>query len=134
MKIATVPEFLLDTNIIIEAFWGKEPVASLVESWIEEGVIAMSAVTVSEILSKANKKEKEKLSLLTNRFGAFPVDVTVAEIAGNYRKEFSRKKTRVYLLDCFIAATAKLYNLKLVTKNTKDYPMKDVEIIDPRNY
>jgi len=134
MKIVTVPEFLLDTNIIIETFWGKEPVASLVESWIKEGVIAMSVVTVAEILSKANKREKEKLSLLTNKFGAFSIDITLAEIAGNYRKEFSRKKTRVYLLDCFVAATAKLYNLKLVTKNVKDYPMKDVEIIDPRDY
>lgn len=131
MKIAIVPKFILDTNIILESFWGREPVSSRVKSWIEAGQIAVSTVSIGEIVSKASQSEKEKLRLLVSKFGALPVDQVVAEIAGNYRHQFSRKQKKVYLLDCFIAATAKLYNLKLVTRNIKDYPMEDIEIFDP---
>lgn len=131
MKIGIVPKILLDTNVILETFLGKEPVASRVRQWIESGNVALSAVSIGEIISKASKEEKEKLDLLASRFGILPVDAVTAEIAGNYRKEFSRKEKRVFLLDCFIAATAKLYNLKLATRNVKDYPMADIDIIDP---
>lgn len=130
MKIGTFPEFLLDTNTVLEAFWGVEPVASTVKTWIREGKIAISAISVAEILSRATAKEKEKLNLLTSRFRPLAVDHITAEIAGNYRQKFLRKKKKVFLLDCLVAATAKLYNLKIVTRNIKDYPMKDIEIID----
>lgn len=131
MKIGIVPKILLDTNVILAAFWGKEPIASVVKSWIESGQIAISAVSVGEIISKAEKTEKEKLSLLISKFGVLPIDQVIAEIAGYYRLEFSRKKNKVFLLDCFIAGTAKLYNLKLATMNVKDFPMTDIEIVDP---
>lgn len=131
MKISIAPKYLLDTNIILEAFWGLEPTASMIKLWIEKGAIAISAVTVAEIISKASKEEKQKLDLLISKFGVLPVDQVVAEIAGQYRQDFARKKKRVYLLDCFIAATAKLYNLDLVTRNIKDYPMKDIKVINP---
>ncbi len=128
MKIGIVPKVLLDTNIVLETFWGKEPIASKVRSWIESGEIAISAVTVAEIVAKASPEEKQKLDLLASKFGVLPVDQVVAEIAGNYRNQFARKQKRVFLLDCLIAATAKLYNLKLMTHNRRDYPMEDIEI------
>lgn len=131
MKISIVPKVLLDTNVVLETFWGIEPVASVVRRWIEAGEIAISAITVAEIVSKASKAEKEKLDLLVSKFGALPVDQVVAAIAGEYRHEFSRKQNRVYLLDCLIAATANLYNLKLITKNIKDYPMQDIDVVLP---
>lgn len=131
MKIGIVPKVLLDTNVVLETFWGVEPVASAVKRWIEAGEIAISAITVAEVVSKASKAEKEKLDLLVSKFGVLPVDQVVAEIAGSYRQEFSRKQNRVYLLDCLIAATAKLYNLKLITENIKDYPMKDIDAVLP---
>lgn len=131
MKIGIVPKILLDTNVIIDAFLGREPIASQVRQWIESGSIALSAVSVGEIISKASKEEMEKLDLLISKCGTLPVDDVVAGIAGNYRREFFRKEKRVFLIDCFIAATAKLYNLKLATRNVKDFPMKDIVVIDP---
>lgn len=131
MKTLIAPKYLLDTNIVLEAFWGKEPIAEAVKEWISEGQITVSAITVAEVLSKATKAEKEKLDLLIDQFGSLPADTTVARLAGEYRVEFSRKNKRVYLLDCLIAATAKLYDLTLVTKNITDYPMKDIEVLNP---
>ncbi len=131
MKTYTDSKNLLDTNILIEAINGVEPTASLVKNWMREGNIAISVITIAEFLANANKDEKEKLSLILTRFAPLPVEQTLAEIAASYRKEFYRKTKKVYLVDCLIAATAKLYNLTLVTKDTKDYPMKDIKIIKP---
>lgn len=131
MKIGIVPKILLDTNVILETFLGKEPTASRVRKWIEDGTVAISAVSVGEITSKASKDETEKLELLISKFGVLPVDGVIAKIAGNYRKEFFRKEKKVFLLDCFLAATAKLYNFKLATRNVKDFPMTDIEVINP---
>ncbi|OGM26154.1 hypothetical protein A3D00_02935 [Candidatus Woesebacteria bacterium RIFCSPHIGHO2_02_FULL_38_9] len=131
MKISIDPEYLLDTNIIIESFRGYEPVSSKVSEWVTNGKIAISAITLAEFLSKASKEEEEKINLLISKFGVLPINQTLAEIAGKYRKEFVEKKKKVYLMDCLIAATAKLYNLKLITRNVKDYPMKDIEVINP---
>ena len=69
--------------------------------------------------------------MVKSKLGVLRVDQPVAEIAGDYRQQFNHKTTRIYLLDCLIAATAKLYNLTLVTRNTNDYPMTDITILNP---
>jgi len=33
------------------------------------------------------------------------------------------------LFDCLIAATCKIYDAVLVTSDSKDYPMKDIEVV-----
>ncbi len=132
MKTNAGKRYLLDTNILLEAFWGKEPAARLVKNWITEGKITLCPIPVAEILSKATEEESEKIKILVRKFGVLPIDEKVAEIAGNYRFEFSRKTKKVYLLDCFMAAVAKKNNLTLLTHNVKDYPMKDIEVINPK--
>ena len=124
--------YLLDTNIVLETIWGKEPVASRVASWIKRGQIVLSPIVVAEIYAKGSQEEKEKLELLIGKFGVLPIDVVTARIAGDYRHRFLRKKKKVFLMDCLIAAAAKLYGLTLVTHNTSDYPMTDINILDPR--
>ena len=131
MKTNIVSKYLPDTNALLETFWGDEPTASQVKQWIKQGEIALSAIVIAEVLSKASSDEQAKLKLLTSKFGVLPVDQPVAEIAGDYRQQFNHKTTRIYLLDCLIAATAKLYNLTLVTRNTNDYPMTDITILNP---
>lgn len=126
-----VPKYLIDTNVLIEAILGIAPSSTFVERAINEGSIALSAIVVAEFLSKASKEEQEKLDLLTAHFGVFPIDQTIAQIAAEYRKEFSQKSKKVYLLDCLVAGTAKLHGLTVITNNTTDYPMKDIIVIAP---
>ncbi len=130
-RMGTETKYLLDTNVILEAFWGKKRVADKVGEWIESGKIVISVVCMAEILSKSSKKEEEMLRMLIKKFGVLEINQEIAELAGKYRFEFLRKKKRVYLLDCFIAATAKLHGLTLVTRNVKDYPMKDIKVLNP---
>ena len=52
---------------------------------------------------------KEKLRLLTSRFGVISIDEVIGEVA----------------------ATAKVCNLTLITRNIVGFPMKDIEMLDP---
>ena len=122
---------LLDTNILIELMWGRENWCKEVKRWVEEGDIAINSIVVAEFLSKASQTEREKLKLIISRFGVISIDEVIGEVAGNYRQEFSNKKNKVYLLNCLMAATAKVCHLILVTRNVADFPMKDIEIVDP---
>lgn len=58
------------------------------------------------------------------------VDVAIADRAGEYLKKF-RKSHALSIGDAVIAATAREMVMKLVTRNIRHYPMKDVEIVNP---
>lgn len=58
------------------------------------------------------------------------VDLAIADGAGEYLRKF-RKSHALSIGDAVIAATAKEMGVKLVTRNIKHYPMKDVEIVKP---
>jgi len=122
---------LLDTNIIITASKNIEPVASFVRQAIEKNDLILSPIVIAEFSVKASLEETEKLDLLIDKFKVVPIDTTIARQAALYRKQSIKKNTKVYLLDCFLAATAKVHNLTLVTHNTQDFPMKDIKIFDP---
>lgn len=96
-------------------------------TWISENTLAISAIVASEFLSGGDDLERNKFQALIDRFGTLAVDSTVATIAADYKRQFSKIKPSLKLPDCLIAATAKLYNATLITINTSDFPMKDIE-------
>ena len=73
-----------------------------------------------------------KLESLIENINLYDVNYEIAVQATEYRKDFLLKQKKVFLLDCMIAATAKVNNLTLVTVNKSDYPMKDIKVISPK--
>lgn len=123
--------YLPDTNIFIRAFNGFEPEASFLKRAISENNLDISVITVAEFYPKAKDVEIEAFDKLLGKFSALEIDEKIAKIAAKYRKQFLRKTSRVFLLDCFLAAQAKIYNLTLVTNNLSDFPMKDIRVVSP---
>lgn len=123
--------YLLDTNIFIPAFQGNEPEASFLKEAVEEDTITISVVVIAEFYGKATTKEKRVFDKLISKFEVISIDQETAKIAGLYRKQFQRKTKQGFLLDCFLAAQAKVHNFVLVTNNRVDFPMKDISIISP---
>lgn len=123
--------YLLDTNIFILGFQEKTPESEFLARVITKGQLYISAVVVGEFLAKANESEKKGFLQLTNVFEVLPVDKEVAMLAADYRSRFANKAKKVFLLDCFLAAQAKVYGLVFVTKNVSDFPMKDIKIVRP---
>lgn len=133
--------YLLDTNVISETIKSK-PSKNLYE-WFEkipEENLFISVLTLGEIRRGVelldNIKKKSALIVwlekdLRNRFGdrILRIDNIIADRWG-YLCAYSAKTLPV--IDSLIAATALTYNLKLVTRNTKDFlQVQDLELINP---
>jgi predicted nucleic acid-binding protein len=126
--------FLLDTNILILGLAGQSPEADVLRKVIEKDSLVFSPIVVAEFLTNASDSEKKVFNLLLSRFALITVDEQVARAAAMYRKKFSEKKKKVFLLDCFLAASCKINKLTLITNNTADFPMKDIKILTPDEF
>lgn len=123
---------VVDTNVLILGLAGKKPEADVLRKFILPKNIIFSPIVVAEFLARADKKDQKLLKKLLSQFSVIPIENITAEIAANYRQKFTRKKKKVYLLDCFITASCKQHNCALVTNNIKDFPMNDIKIYTPQ--
>lgn len=122
---------LPDSNVVVNYFkqWPGE--VKILKPAIINNELYLSPIVVAEVLSKATPLEQEQLKDLIKASHVSEVNLEVGEIAGKYRSQFSRKTSKVYLVDCLLAATCKVHNLTMATNNAKDYPMKDIKILNP---
>lgn len=122
--------YLIDTNILILGFAGKDPEARFLRRAIESDLVRVSVVTAVEFFTRATPKEVRAMNKLLVAFPVLEINLKTSRLAADYRRKFL-KKTRVSLLDCLIAAQAKEHKLVLVTNNKADFPMKDIKVISP---
>lgn len=122
---------LPDTNVLIAYFSRNEPSATLVKNSILSRQLKLTVITVAEFLIKASAREAKVIRELVDQFGILEITREVMEQAVKYRKQVLRKQKRVLLLDCFIAATAKIQRATLVTLDKHDYPLAGLSIKQP---
>lgn len=124
--------YLPDSNIFIRGVnRGARVETKFLQRNVLDKKIAISVIVVAEFLVKAEEEEIEVFNKLLKQFSSISIDEEIARVAGEYRKQFLRKINQRFLLDCFLAAQAKLNNFTLVTNNLSDFPMKDISIISP---
>jgi len=121
--------FLPDSNIFIRAFHKKEKESAFLNKAIAQNKLAISVVVIAEFLPRALPEELNAFYKLLDTFQIIEIDREIAEKAGQYRKDFIRKTKRIFVVDCFLAAQAKVRNFILVTNNRPDFPMKDIKIV-----
>lgn len=121
---------LPDTNILILGFKDEYPFNEFLRDIIKSRKLVFSTVVIAEFLAGATVEQEKIFNGLVERFKVLPVDLAVAQLAAFYRKQSLEKGKKIDLPDCFIAATAKIYRATLATLNKKDYPMREIKIID----
>ncbi len=132
--------YLLDTNIVSETVKTKANKALV--QWLEtipNTSLYLSVITLGEIrkgiekLGNSPKKNQLLIWLendLRNDFQEriINIDFNVAEKWGFISAHYKN----IHAIDALIAATALSYNLKLVTRNTKDFQnISNLEIVNP---
>lgn len=122
--------YLIDTNVLVLAIKGLNPDKGFLNKAIKKRQVVISVVSVAEFLAGASEEARAQFETLISYFPVLHVDVEVARVTATYRAE-SKKIKRGQLIDCFIAAQAKIGNLTLVTNNKADFPMKDIKVISP---
>ncbi|MDE1968555.1 MAG: type II toxin-antitoxin system VapC family toxin, partial [Alphaproteobacteria bacterium] len=135
--------FLLDTNAVSE--WIKpQPNRGLI-AWMEgvdEDRVFVSAVTLAELrygvdrLPAGAKRKRLDLWLreeLPLRFEAriLSIDRVIADTCGKIFARCEMAGRPIEAMDAFIAATAEVHNLTLVTRNVSDFTVSLKSVLDP---
>lgn len=116
---------IIDADILIDASRGHAKALAFLEE--HEADIALSVVTITELYAGVRGREEESgIHDLCKLFERIEVNEAIAISAGKLRNHYG-KSHGTGVVDCIVAATAKLDGLALATLNKKHYPMlKDV--------
>ncbi|GAB4578453.1 MAG: hypothetical protein Fur0022_11880 [Anaerolineales bacterium] len=93
-------------------------------------ILAISVVTLTELLSGMRPGEEKRTEQLFNLFTVLPINEEIGRTAGNYLRQF-RKSHRLELGDALIAGTAFFHDAEVITRNLKHYPMRDIGVVAP---
>ncbi len=133
--------YLLDTNVLSELRNRKrcDPAVAKWQKSIDETVCFLSVISLTEIRKGINKIEKSDQRFadhlerwlsetLKGKFGGrtILVDPEIAEEAGRILALRTRTAE-----DALIAATAKVYDLTLVTRNVADFEGLGLHVLNP---
>ena len=116
--------FLLDTNIVIDALAGHHEAVACVETY---GDVAISAVTLIEVLAGLHPRVSAKTQHVLDRLRVIDLDPDIAQYAAAARQE-----RRLDLADAIVIGTAQASGRIVLTRD-KDLisPMGDPEVLVP---
>ena len=123
--------YLCDTNTIIYFLQQQFPPAAefYMDELFKREQPVISAITEIELLSWRSASENDNEVIKS-----FITDSIVIELEPAIKIKASeiRKETGIKLPDAIIAATAFVYNLTIITRNTKDFKkISQISIINP---
>jgi predicted nucleic acid-binding protein len=130
--------FLLDTNVVSEL--RKPRPHGAVLSWISElqaDQIYLSAVTIGELqtgIELTRRQNPEKADEIERWVDQLAESSQVLPMDASCFREWARLmngKTEHLLEDAMIAATARIHNLTVATRNEKDFKPLGVRVLDP---
>ncbi len=135
--------FLLDTNVVSE--WVKPQPDPRVADWLvraDEESVFLSVITFGEIRQGiellAPGRRRDQLSAwlqdeLPSRFGGriLPLDREIAEAWGVVMARGRKAGASLSTMDAFIAATAAVHGLALVTRDVRDFAAVGIALVNP---
>jgi len=134
--------FLLDTNVFSDATKLKSHPG--VTRWLADqpaSTLFISAVSVAEAgygierLAPGRKADSLRawLEEVIVDFGerVLPVDVVVAKAQARIRRSAENARRTMPSIDAFLAATAEVHGLALVTRNVRDFEAWGGPVLDP---
>jgi len=92
------------------------------------GSVACSVVTTAELLAGMRRNEAKATEDLLSGVRQYEVTVEIANLAGRLRNEGLAAGRSPSLLDMFIAATALIHGMVLVTYNRRHFPMPELKL------
>ena len=107
--------WLLDSVILIDHFNGMAAATSYLRRVLGQSCI--SVITRAEVLAGFDEAGRYLALALLDRCPTLEIDRAIADLAAGLRR-----RHRWRLPDAFQAALAQKHGLKLVTRNTRDFP------------
>lgn len=114
---------LVDSVILIDHLNGVTEATDYLRA--HSRAIAISVITRAEVLAGLDAVQVPVVRPLLDALVTLPVDIPVADAAAPLRREYRWK-----LPDALQAAVALHHGLKLVTRNTKDFPPQRFSFVE----
>lgn len=117
--------FLLDSDQIISYLNGRKEIVEKIDNLAEEDLFT-SIICVAEVLEGIYGADEEDQRLLQlNEFlqdiRTLFIDRKIADQFAKIRSDLRKKGNLIENMDIFIASTALVYNLALLTNNKRDF-------------
>jgi len=126
-----VPDFLLDSCVLIRHLRRHEPTTQLLASLVAEGSLGIATITRTEILEGMREHERPATIRLLDSLVSYPLDAPTADQAGDYIRSYRSQGITMHKPDAIIAATAVCQNLTLVTYNPSHFSMTGLRRYEP---
>lgn len=123
--------YLLDTNILIWVLRENKIYVDVYRELKRASTLYISTITIAEIYKNVYPAELIGTEEVLSEFEVWDVTVSIAKQGGLYWQQYSKNISKLNILDCLIAATAKEHDLTLLTLNTRHFPMKDIRVMSP---
>lgn len=123
--------FLWDTNTVIYYLQQQFPLNAekFIDEIVQKNIPLISAITEIELLCWKSVTEKDKI-VLNN----FITDSSVIELEQSIKLKTAelRKLHKIKLPDAIIGATALVYDLTIITRNTSDFKnIEGIKLVNP---
>jgi predicted nucleic acid-binding protein len=115
---------LIDSVILIDHFNGIEKATRFIIG-INPDKSAVSVITRAEILVGFEAKECDLVKSLLDQYHTYIIDKPIVDMAADLRRQFHWK-----LPDAFQAAICRCHNLKLTTRNSKDFNPRQHDFVE----
>ncbi|MFN8458951.1 MAG: PIN domain-containing protein [Anaerolineae bacterium] len=120
--------YLLDTGVVIRHLRGQPAVVAWLRCLAVQGRLGIASVTRSEIHAGLHPLEAEPTQKLLNRLVTYHLSPTIADLAGDYIREYQAKRINLSPHSAIIAATAITCQLTVVTLKLNDFPMPGITL------
>jgi len=120
---------LLDTNIIVDALRKRNERHLMVEHLLDQGQpLASCPITLTEIYAGMRPSEEKPTRAFMRSLLFLAITEDIAEQAGRLKAQYAKRGRAISFQDASIAAVCIAYGCTLVTENTRDFPMPELEL------
>jgi len=120
-------EYIIDTDVCIDFLNGKDFAVKLFEAILKNNDCFISILTHFELLKGAqSKKQKKAIQEFLNLMDVINIDDDIIKTGAEFYRNYREKGITLSTVDCLIMATAKEKSLKIITRNIRHYPEREL--------
>jgi len=120
---------LLDTTVLIDFLRGRTETRNRLRRVRERGDDAyVCAISVEEVTRGIRPSENDAFVELLDGLLTAPLGIPEGRLAGYWKRSFAKRARTLSQSDALVAAAAAAVDARVVTGNSKDFPMRGVEV------